>query len=360
MNDKSSSAPPASTPAARRATSAARTATLGLVAAIVVAATGGGIAYWATMANAYIGTVDGHRIAKADYDRAMSARKAQLAAQLGVDADSQQGQELLASAQQQAINSLVMRQVLLDAAASRSLTATSAEVRARLAQIRSQFPDAQSFDRALAQNGFTLDTLRQELRQGVLIGKLRDEVTSAATVSLADAQTYYDQHRDQFTQPAEVEASHILVKTKKEAEAIEAKLKGGANFASLARQYSIDSGSKAQGGDLGFFPRGRMVPAFEAAAFALKPGEISSPVKTQFGYHIIKGGPHKPAHTAAFGAVREQIVSQLLNQRKDAAFQAWAQQQQQQAHVVIRTQFEPILVAPPHSGNPAASGSEKP
>jgi peptidyl-prolyl cis-trans isomerase C len=138
----------------------------------------------------------------------------------------------------------------------------------------------------------------------LLAGKTFAEISQAIKIDDAELRKYYDDHQKEYDQ---VHARHILIRAsgspqpvapgKKElsdeealakAEEIRKKLTDGADFAALASAESDDSGSKVKGGDLNFFHRGQMVPAFEEAAFALKVGEISQPVKTQFGYHIIK------------------------------------------------------------------------
>lgn len=338
-------APQSSTTQSRNASKAARTAMVGLTAAVVVAAGAAGLVYEVSQSNAYIGTVDGQRIPLAEYTRTLASRQRQLAGQLGVNLGGPQGQQMMAEVKQQVVQSLVNRQIMLDEAASRSLSVSSAEVDAELRKIRSQFPDQQTFDKALAQSGFSIDALRHEVREGAIVRKLRDQLTSDATVSVADAHAYYEKNLGQFTVPEQVEASHILVKTLKEADDIEAKLKSGADFAALAKQYSLDAGSKDKGGDLGFFPRGRMVKPFEDAAFSLKPGQISAPVKSQFGYHIIKGGPHEPQHVQPFDQVRASIVAQLLQQKKDVEFQAWEAKARAGAKVVIRPRYAPLAPA---------------
>ena len=117
------------------------------------------------------------------------------------------------------------------------------------------------------------------------------------TVSQQDVQRYYEDNKQQYATPEQVRASHILLKTegkddaavKKQAEDLLAKVKGGADFAALATKFSEDEVSAAKGGDLGFFAKGTMVKEFDDVAFKLTPGETSDLVKTQFGYHIIRG-----------------------------------------------------------------------
>jgi peptidyl-prolyl cis-trans isomerase D len=152
----------------------------------------------------------------------------------------------------------------------------------------------------------------------------RDQARQRVTVTAADVDRYYNQNIQQFQTPEQVRASHILLKTegkndeevRKQAEDVLKKVKANGDFAALARQYSEDT-SKDQGGDLGLFGRGRMVPEFETAAFAMQPGQVSDLVKTQYGYHIIKVTERKPATTTPIDQVRAQIQQQLSAQMAD-------------------------------------------
>jgi peptidyl-prolyl cis-trans isomerase D len=141
-------------------------------------------------------------------------------------------------------------------------------------------------------------------------------------------QAYYDEHvADRFTSEEKVRARHILVKTdagaddakkaeaRKKAEGLLARAKGGADFAELARKQSDDPGSATKGGDLGLFSRGQMVPPFEAAAFALEPGQLSEVVESPFGFHVIKVEEKKPAGARPLAEVRDEIVKTLTDER---------------------------------------------
>lgn len=151
-----------------------------------------------------------------------------------------------------------------------------------------------------------------------------EQVRAGLTVTDADVQGFYTQNVSQYTTPAQVRASHILFQTsgkdeaavRTQAEAVLAQARApGADFAALARQHSEDASNKDLGGDLNYFGRGRMVPEFEAAAFAMKPGDISDLVKTQFGFHIIKLVATQPEVVRPMAEVREEIADQLRWQR---------------------------------------------
>jgi peptidyl-prolyl cis-trans isomerase D len=153
----------------------------------------------------------------------------------------------------------------------------------------------------------------------------RDQAFARTGVTPTEVQSYYNGNISQYQTPEQVRASHILLNTagkdeaavRKQAEDILQQVKAGADFAALAKKFSEDEGSKANGGDLDYFSRGRMVPEFEAAAFALETGQVSDIVKSQFGFHIIKVVDKKPAVTRSLDEVRPQIEEQLKRQRAD-------------------------------------------
>lgn len=156
---------------------------------------------------------------------------------------------------------------------------------------------------------------------------IKQEVANKVTVSEDDMKNYYNTHKDDFKKPEMVRARHILIKVdpsasesdrkkaKEKAEDILKKIKSGEDFAKLATDMSDDMGSKAKGGDLGFFSRGRMVKSFEDAAFSLSPGGVSGIIETQFGYHIIKAEEKKPASVDSYEEAKEKISQKLLQEQ---------------------------------------------
>jgi len=154
---------------------------------------------------------------------------------------------------------------------------------------------------------------------------LKKEIEEKVQVSDEEAKNYYNKNHDKFKKGEEIKASHILVGTEKEANDIIARLKKGEDFAKLAMALSKDKGSAAKGGDLGFFTRGRMVPEFEGAAFSLKTGEISAPLKTQFGYHIIKVTERKEGAIVPFEEANATVKRQLLSEKQKSVFDAYVE-----------------------------------
>ena len=153
-----------------------------------------------------------------------------------------------------------------------------------------------------------------------------DAMRARVTVPPADIEREYNNNLEQYSTPEQVRASHILLKTdgkddaavKAKAEELLKQARSGADFAELAKKNSEDEASAKNGGDLDYFGKGRMVPEFDAAVFAMQPGQISDPVKTQYGYHIIKLVDKKPATTRPFAEVRQQLADQLAYQRAQA------------------------------------------
>jgi peptidyl-prolyl cis-trans isomerase C len=136
-----------------------------------------------------------------------------------------------------------------------------------------------------------------------------------ASVTDADARKIYDDQVKLLKPEEEVSARHILVETEDEAKALKEKLDKGADFAQLAKENSKDPGSKDDGGNLGYFGHGQMVPQFEGIVFKLKKGEVSDPVKTQFGWHLIKLEDRRTKQPPAFEIVKDRIVQSLLLQK---------------------------------------------
>jgi peptidyl-prolyl cis-trans isomerase C len=164
-----------------------------------------------------------------------------------------------------------------------------------------------------------LEMLENMKKQIMVQRLLQKQVADQVVVPDKEVKEYFEAHKEEFNLPERVKAAHILVKTKEEADTVLGKAKKNEDFAKLAQEYSIDP-SKVNGGDLGYFERGRMIPEFETAVFALKPGEISGVVKTQFGFHIIKLLDKKPVEARQYGEVEAEIKAKLLQEKQASAF----------------------------------------
>jgi len=225
------------------------------------------------------------------------------------------------------LDQMIDVRLLEQEAKARAITVPDTDVDLRIGQIKQQFKTEDAFTKELGNRNITLDELKNDLKKEMTVQKtLEAEILPKVNVTQTDLETFYKENPDQFKQQETIRASHILISLdskatdlqKKEARAladgIQKRAKSGEDFAALAKQYSKDS-SAANGGDLNYFPKGQMVPAFEAAAFALQPNQISEVVETPFGFHIIKLTDRKPESTVPLEQVSEKL-SAFLKQRK--------------------------------------------
>jgi uncharacterized caspase-like protein len=215
------------------------------------------------------------------------------------------------------VNGADIRQSDLDAAISEhapKLAALPAEDRRKIAlqflietQLMAEQAEKSNLAAGQSFEGWSRYKRRRELREVFYQKRVREAVTEDMIKSAYDAKI------SELTPETEVRARHILVATEAEAKKIAARLRQGVDFATLANEKSIDRG--AEGGDVGFFPRGQMIKAFEDAAFALEVGQISKPVKTQFGWHIIKVEEKRNKSVPSLEDVRASIAEQLVQQK---------------------------------------------
>ncbi len=177
----------------------------------------------------------------------------------------------------------------------------------------------------------------------------REVLSQTKPVSEKEIKRYYESHKDRYVEPEAIRARHILIevpqgaspeeeaKALKKAREIRQKVLKGEDFAKLAQKYSADPGTKEKGGDLGFFTRGQMVKEFEEAAFALKPGEVSQPVRTAFGYHLIKVEEKRPAREKSLTEVKEQVKEEILRERQEKRLKAALKKLEEKYHPKVYT-----------------------
>ena len=184
--------------------------------------------------------------------------------------------------------------------------------------------------------GAEIEEKLQDLKKRLIVESfLKKKVEVESKVSDEDMKKFYEQNKDKFKSGEQIKASHILVKTEKEAKEVLAQLKAGGNFEELAKKSSVDS-SSAKGGDLGWFGKGSMVPAFEKAALALKEGQISEVVKSDFGFHIIKLTGKRPAGIRPFEEVKEQIKGAIMPAKQQEVFQKIKDELKKTAKITIK------------------------
>ena len=229
------------------------------------------------------------------------------------------------SLQDQAMQYLVQQAELEQKAKDLKISVTDKDITARLTQIKQQYFGGKqaAYLKQLKAQGLTEPQLKLDLTAQILSEKLYKAVTGKLKVSNAEITKYYNANKAQYGTAASRDVRHILVNNKALADTIETKLKGGASFAALAKKYSKDPGSAKTGGKL-TITKGQTVPEFDKAAFGLKTNEISPPVHTQYGWHIIQAlSAVTPATSKTLAAVTSQITQQILQSKRTAAMTKW-------------------------------------
>ncbi|HHT26940.1 MAG TPA: hypothetical protein GXZ82_06810 [Firmicutes bacterium] len=230
---------------------------------------------------------------------------------------------------EQVMNQLIAEALVLSV---KDVAVTEDEINAEIDQIKAVYPSTEIFEQAMAEYGLTYDRLVKEIRINLILQKL-----AAAGVTITDEEisAYFENNKAALGTPKQVRSSHILVDSLAEAEMVIAELKEGADFAVLAQQISKDAGSAVQGGDIGFIsPDDPIVPEYLDAVFNMAVGEISAPVKSQFGYHIIKVTAINEAKEAVLEEQKENIRA-ILTQEKSRSFNDVVNELYQEADVVV-------------------------
>ena len=289
---------------------------------LVLAGCGGGGGDDSVASDA-VAEVDGEPIAESEFEAVLNQARQSYKNQKREfpKAGSQEFQTL----KNQAVQFLVQRRQFEQAAEEMKIEVSEQQVADRLEQIKKQYfgGEEKKYEQQLKEQGLTDKQVRADIRSQLVSEKISAQVTKDVKVTDAEISAYYEKNRAQYQQPESRDVRHILVKTKALADDLSAQLKAGADFAALAKQHSTDTASKASGGKL-TISKGQTVAAFDKKAFELEKDEISGPVKTEFGFHLIQAlSAVKPAATTPLKEVKEAIRGQLLQEKKNKAMTEW-------------------------------------
>jgi parvulin-like peptidyl-prolyl isomerase len=303
-----------------------RSLTFLLVALLAVAALAAGCGGSDSVPSDAVATVGDQTITRAQYDQLLSQAKKSYAAQKRDF--PKPGSAEYEQLKNQAVQYLVQRAEFAQKAKDLDINISDKQINDRLDQIKKQYfgGNDKKYQTQLKQQGLTEQQVKDDIKAQLVSEAIFKKVTENVKVTDADVKKYYDDHKTQYGVPEQRDIAHILVKKKALADQLYQQIQGGANFAALAKKYSQDPGSKAQGGKL-TISKGQTVAPFDQTAFLMQTGQVSHPVKTEFGYHIIKAlGPIKPAKTTPFSEVKQSISQQLQQTKKNSAMTEWVNQ----------------------------------
>jgi len=229
---------------------------------------------------------------------------------------------------------VIDRELALAEADRLGVGVTPEETETALRDHRRDYP-GDAFEQMLRDQRITLADWRLDLEEGLLMEKVvRQAVYSKVTVSEAEVEDYYQEHRDEFDRPAQVRARQIVVASKEEGEKVLNLLRQGEPFAEVARQNSLSPDAE-DGGDLGFFARGEMPPEFDAIVFTLPVGKLSGLVESEYGFHLFLVEERRDALRLPLTAVREEIRDELLAEKEEQAYQLWLQDLRGRASIEV-------------------------
>lgn len=223
------------------------------------------------------------------------------------------------------------------------------QVTARFDEIKGRFPSAEAFAAQLEKSGQTAEKLKSDIQDSLKKQQwVESQMKDVPKATDEEVEDFYKKNPQQFQRPEQVRASHILIslgkdaapelvaEKQKKAEEILARVKSGEAFDKLAKELSEDPSAKENSGDLNFFTREQMVPEFSEAAFGMKKGDFSAPVRSQFGFHVIQLTDRKDAETVAFDTVKPQLVAFLNRQKRDGELSKLLKEVRDKANVEVK------------------------
>ncbi|MFZ4683198.1 MAG: peptidylprolyl isomerase [Terrimicrobiaceae bacterium] len=307
-----------------------------------------------------VAVVNGEKVTKSELEEAFNS---------AVQASGAKVDDLTADQKLEGYRQLLDELILdkLVSKAAEGVVVPQADIDSEVAKIKGQFPSEEEFNKQIIAAGQSPEKFNDALKKMLQQQKwIEGQVGDKTAVTDADAKKFYDSNTSEFNEPETVKASHILILVGKDdsedvakqkleiAKKAAARAKKGEDFTKLAKELSQEPGAKESGGDLGFFPKDQMVPEFSEAAFNQKVGQISEPVRTQFGWHVIKVTDKKPAGVVPYEQVKKQLLAYLKTDKQRKAVQELLKSLRDSAKI------ENTLPAPAAPAMPQLPVSDKP
>ena len=227
---------------------------------------------------------------------------------------------------QEALDNLVVKKIIELEAEDQNIEVTAEEIDKEVEELAEYYGGKDAMTQTLAMYNINLDQVREDVTVNIKLEKL---LSQRIEITDQEVQEHFQVNQEAYAVEEQIKVSHILVDSEETAQEITTLLAEGRNFADLAEEYSTDTGSKNQGGNLGMVTRGEMVEEFEQAAFAMQPGQISDPVKSEYGYHIIKVEEKTEARPGTLEENYEKIKDNLFQQKMELEYPIWLGEQYQ-------------------------------
>lgn len=290
-------------------------------------------------------TVNGHEILESSLQNSIDQYLQEQGGNIGAIRDPDKFQDVRA----RVLNVMIGQQLLWHAAQADKVVIDDEALDQAFQKYVAGFEDESMFTLKIRQAGLTEEIFRDNLKKRLSAENwLQSFVLKEVIVSDEEIDSFYEENKSRFFQPEQVKASHILIQVpadagddedaqaRKQVNELKSRLDAGADFAELAREHSQDAAAP-RGGDLGYFQKGQMVPPFEQAAFSLEPGEVSEPIRTAFGYHLIKLADRKTARQFQKAELEERIHRHLWQIKSREAIDSAVAKLREDANIEINT-----------------------
>jgi len=284
----------------------------------------------AKVVNKTVATVDGEVILMSEYERRVKPVIEEYEKFLtGPDKEIK-----IKELKEKILEQMIDEKILISEAKRKKVKVNNKEIQDGIGEIRKRFGTEEEYNQELASQGLAEEEFRGQVKNQLMVMKLIDQEVKAKVVPSTDSEIedFYKQNESEMVEPEQMRVRHILIKVdestdKKEAlkkigEILKEVKKGKTSFAELAKKYS-EGPSAPRGGDLGFFTRGQMVREFEEAAFALKVGEISNVVETEYGYHIIQCIEKKASEKKSLEEIRDYLRNFIFQKKMEERYEKW-------------------------------------
>lgn len=245
----------------------------------------------------YVATVEGEKILQTELDEALR---------------EQYGAAIL--------DTLITNKIVELEAKKQDIAVSDEDIQAEYDELVESYGGEDSIKEVLEANGLTEDAVKENIR---IYQLTKSVIATSIEITDEEVEQYFEDNKENYEQEEQVVASHILLEDEATAKEVLAKVKAGEDFAELAKEYSIDTATNEDGGDLGYISRNQMDEAFEEAAFALKKDAVSEIVQTSEGYHIIKVTAKVPAEEAVFEDVKDEVYATVLESRVSEEYATW-------------------------------------